>query len=76
MVFEPSYFVQMSWLKEEDITLSPELAKRCSLTMIQPNPTSEQLAYAMSKPVGDEPDDELGELFSQRVMIKCSAEKE
>jgi len=75
MVFEPSYYVQMSWLKEQDITLSPALAKQCSLNLVEPNPTSKQLAYAMSKPPDDIPDNELGELFSQRVLIQCSHHK-
>lgn len=76
LVFEPSYYVQMSWLKKQDITLTPDLAKRCSLDLVEPNPTSEQVAYAMSKPADDAPDNELGQLFTQQVFIKCSQSKD
>jgi len=75
MVFEPSYYVQMSWLKKQDITLSPTLEKQCHLDLVEPNPTSKQLAYAMSKPPDDIPDNELGELFSQRILIQCANHK-
>jgi len=71
LVFEPSYYVDMSWEHKTDIHLSPELAKHCSLDLIQPNPTPEQMTYAMSLGVEEGGDDTLGQLFTQIVNITC-----
>jgi len=71
LVFEPSYYVDMSWENKSDIQLSPELAQHCSLALIQPNPTSEQMTYAMSLGVEEKGDDALGQLFTQTVNIQC-----
>jgi len=75
LIFEPSYYVDMSWQKERDIQLSPDLAKHCSLELIAPNPTTEQMSYAMSLPADADPDNALGQLFTQTVMITCSGNK-
>lgn len=71
LVFEPSYYVDMSWENKSDIQLSPELAQHCSLALIQPNPTPEQMTYAMSLGVEEKGDDALGQLFTQTVNIQC-----
>lgn len=73
-VYESSYYVQMSWLKKEDVTLSPQLAKHCSKQLIEPQPTEEQSIYASSKPKEAAADNQLGGLFSQTVTINCSVE--
>jgi tRNA threonylcarbamoyladenosine biosynthesis protein TsaE len=75
LIFEPSYYVDMSWQKKGDIQLSPDLAKNCSLELIEPNPTSEQMSYAMSLPADVDPDNALGQLFTQTVLITCSVNK-
>lgn len=75
LIFEPSYYVDMSWQKKGDIQLSPDLAKHCSLELIEPKPTSEQMSYAMSLPADADPDNALGQLFTQTVLITCSENK-
>lgn len=75
LIFESSYYMDMSWLKKEDIQLSEELGKRCSLDLILPNPTPEQVTYAMSLPADADPDDQFGQLFTQTLLIKCKSEK-
>lgn len=75
LIFEPSYYVDMSWVKKSDIQLSTHLSKRCTLQLVDPKPTAEQVTYAMSLATDADPDNALGQLFSQKVMITCSPEK-
>lgn len=70
-IFEPSYYIDMSWIKENGVTLSPELAKTCSVEIIEPNPTPEQISYAISLPIDADPDNELGQLFTQTIQLHC-----
>lgn len=72
LIFEPSYYVDMAWKSANDVVLSAELARQCQLEMIEPNPTSEQMSYAMSLPTDADPDNALGQLFTQTVKIHCA----
>lgn len=72
LIFDPSYFVDMSWQSSSDVVLSDDLARQCQLELQQPNPTAEQMSYAMSLPMDAEPDDTLGQLFTQTVKIHCA----
>lgn len=71
LIYDPSYYVDMSWPTKKDIQLSPELAKQCQLVLTEANPSSEQMAYVMSLPVDAARDDALGELFTQALTITC-----
>lgn len=73
LIFDPSYFVDMSWISNGDVTLSPALARQCQLEIIEPNPTPEQMSYAMSLPADADPDNTLGQLFTQSVELHCAA---
>ncbi|MEC6813802.1 DUF1007 family protein [Photobacterium toruni] len=72
LIFEPSYYVDMSWNNKSDIILSPELAKTCHFTLIEPNPTPEQVTFAMSIPADADPDNQLGQVFTQTVQLYCN----
>jgi len=71
LIFEPSYYVDMSWNNISDITLSPQLKDTCALKLIAPNPTTKQINYAMSLPPDANPDNALGQLFTQTVTFNC-----
>ncbi|WP_261396665.1 DUF1007 family protein [Photobacterium rosenbergii] len=71
LIFEPSYYVDMSWLSKRDVILAGDLADYCELEMIEPNPTPEQMSYAMSLPADADPDNALGQLFTQSVRFHC-----
>ncbi|NVN83585.1 MULTISPECIES: DUF1007 family protein [unclassified Vibrio] len=73
LIFDPSYFVDMSWISNNDVTLSSSLARQCQLEIIEPNPTPEQMSYAMSLPADADPDNTLGQLFTQSVELHCAA---
>ena len=72
LIFDPSYFVDMSWDSKSDVSLSPELDRQCSLTLVEPNPTPEQMSYAMSLSVEADPDNTLGQLFTQTIKLNCA----
>ena len=71
LIFEPSYYVDMSWDSAADVTLSDQLKQTCSIDLIEPNPTTEQINYAVSLPVDSDPDNALGQLFTQTVSLNC-----
>lgn len=71
LIYDPSYYVDMSWPANNAIQLSLKLAQYCKLSVIDATPTSEQLAYVMSLPVDAARDDALGELFTQAAIINC-----
>lgn len=72
LVFEPSYYIDMSWKKEQDIQLSDELSQHCQVEIIKPTPTPEQMSYAMSLPADADPDHALGQLFTQTAVLNCN----
>ena len=71
LVFEPSYYVDMSWHSDADISFSTPLENTCTFKLVAPNPTTEQLNYAASLPTDSDPDNALGQLFSQTVTLNC-----
>ncbi|MDA0150106.1 DUF1007 family protein [Vibrio sp. LaRot3] len=73
LIFDPSYYVDMAWRSNQDVILSPELARQCQLKVVEPNPTPEQMSYAMSLPPEADPDNTLGQLFTQTVEIYCAS---
>lgn len=75
LVYESSYYVNMSWKQQQDVTLSPDMSDVCSLTLVEPQVTEEQIFYASAKPINAQPDPRLGSLFTQRAKVKCLAEK-
>ena len=73
LIFEPSYYVDMSWKAKNDIILSPELSKVCTFDLAEPNPSPEQMLYAQSLPPDANPDNALGQLFTQTVKLHCKS---
>lgn len=70
-VFEPSYYVDLAWKANTDVSLAAPLQKHCQVNLEQPTPTAEQMSYAMSLPADADPDNALGQLFTQTVTIAC-----
>lgn len=74
LIFEPSYFVDMFWSQAGDVTLDEALAKHCTAKIIEPTPTAEQMQYALSLPADADPDNTLGQLFTQKALLECNVE--
>lgn len=73
-IFDPTYYVDMSWKDSHDISFACELQGHCQRKLIEPNPTSAQISYAMSLPMDADPDNKLGQLFTQTLELSCKAQ--
>lgn len=71
LIFDPTYYVDMSWKNRSNIKLAPELAKQCQYEIVEPHPTPKQVAYASELPADADPDDTLGQLFTQSLVLTC-----
>ncbi|WP_192457349.1 DUF1007 family protein [Musicola keenii] len=71
--YDPTYFVDMYYKKDTDITLSPVLATRCNTTLTTPKPDASLQSYALSLDKGTKPakEVELGKQFAQRITLQC-----
>ncbi|GDY26641.1 membrane protein [Agarivorans sp. Toyoura001] len=72
-VFDPSYYIDMSWRDSNDLALAIELQAACSQKIIEPSPSSEQMSYALALPADASPDNALGKLFTQQGVITCES---
>lgn len=72
-VFDPTYFVDMTFLSEQSLYLPPELAQRCRFTLKTPDLNASLQAYALSLDKADAPpaDMDLGRQFAQTVTLVC-----
>lgn len=71
--FDPSYYVDMSYAEDNDVSLPAELQKSCALTIDTPEPSDETLSFASSLDKDDAPpeDMDLGKQFAQTVTLQC-----
>jgi len=71
--FDPSYYVDMSYAEDRDVTLPAALQKRCSIAVHTPKPSDETLNFAIALDKDDAPpeDMELGKQFAQQVTVQC-----
>ncbi|WP_039055904.1 DUF1007 family protein [Enterobacter sp. Bisph1] len=71
--FDPTYYVDMSYEKESDVTLSATAPQNCTLALHTPQPGEEVLNYAQSLDKADAPEEdrELGKQFAQTVTLTC-----
>ncbi|WP_372882399.1 DUF1007 family protein [Psychromonas sp.] len=71
LIYEPSYYVDISWKQKSDISLSAELKNACTVELKEPKPTPERKNYALALPADADPDNALGQLFTQTVTLNC-----
>lgn len=71
--FDPTYYVDMHYAEESDVTLPAALQKTCKMAMHTPKPSEETLNFAVSLDKEDAPpeDMELGKQFAQQVTLQC-----
>lgn len=70
-IFDPTYYVDMSWKSKQNVILDKSLSQHCTTALIQPHPTPSQVSYALSIPIDADPDDTLGQLFTQTIDLTC-----
>ncbi|GLR74134.1 DUF1007 family protein [Aliivibrio sifiae] len=70
-IFDPTYYVDMSWRSKSDITFATTLKSSCHVQLIKPHPTTAQINRAMTLPIDANPDYQLGQIFTQSVKLNC-----
>lgn len=73
-IFDPTYYVDMSWESSKDVQFAPQLQGYCSSSLIQPHPSAAQVNKAMAIPVDASPDYQLGKVFTQTIKFSCKYE--
>ena len=71
-VYDPTYWIEILHLEAEPILFSGEGAESCIGEIIQPNPTIEQVTLAAALDQDETAGDGLGELFAEKVVLRCS----
>lgn len=71
--FDPSYYVDMSYQHDNDVTLPAELQQHCTVSVHTPTPGEDALMFAQSLDKNDAPpeDMDLGKQFAQTVTLVC-----
>lgn len=71
--FDPTFYVDMKYDHDTDISLPPALAKNCQLSVVTPDPSAEMLLFAASLDKEDAPPEDigLGQQFAQQVTLQC-----
>ncbi|OBT17025.1 hypothetical protein A9264_09870 [Vibrio sp. UCD-FRSSP16_10] len=74
-IFDPSYYVDMSWQSSNDIKFANALQPYCSSSLVEPHPSASQVNKAMSIPIDAPPDTQLGKVFTQTLNFSCLNKK-
>jgi len=71
--FDPSFYVDMTYIHDTDVSLPPDLAARCHISVLTPEPSEEMLVFAASLDKDDAPPEDmaLGQQFAQKVTLQC-----
>ncbi len=71
--FDPTYYVDMFYENDSDVTLPKALQQRCRVAVKTPEPGEEVLAFAQSLDKADAPPEDmnLGKQFAQEVTLSC-----
>lgn len=71
--FDPSYFVDMHYDHNGDVSLPANMPAGCKLSVHTPKPSEEMTNYALSLDKADAPPEDmaLGKQFAQQVTLTC-----
>ena len=71
--FDPTYYVDMRYENDGDVSLPASLKSTCKLAVHTPQPSDEMMSYALSLDKEDAPDEDmdLGKQFAQKVTLTC-----
>lgn len=71
VIYDQTYYVDMSWTKKADVQISEALQSQCTGEILEPSVPEEQRAYTLSFVSETTPNNELGEMFSQKYQLNC-----
>lgn len=70
-VYDPSYFIQMTHRPDDPPRFKDEGRLECKAQVMQPNPSPQTIARAFALDRDATPDDNLGDLFAEKVHVQC-----
>jgi len=71
LIYDATYYVDMSWKNTADVHLSTAMQKTCHGELIEPNVSQGLRDYAFTLADDVLADDQLGERFSQKFTLSC-----
>lgn len=71
-VYDPTYYIEIVHVEGDVVTFDGRGGDRCLAEIVQPNPTLEQVSLAAALDKDESAGDELGELFAETVVLRCS----
>ncbi|MGI9508810.1 MAG: DUF1007 family protein [Geminicoccaceae bacterium] len=71
-VYDPTYYIEIVHVEGDIVTFDGEGGDDCSGEIVQPKPTYEQVSLAAALDKDETAGDELGELFAETVVLRCS----
>ena len=70
-IFDPTYFMEMLHFENEIVTIQGNAPDGCGAQIIDANPSADAIALSQSSSLDDNPDDTIGRLFAQNVVVRC-----
>lgn len=71
-IYDPTYYIEILHAADDGVSLAGPGARRCTATVVEPNPPTEAVLMAAALDVGDQGDAGLGRLFAERVDLACA----
>lgn len=70
-VYDSTYFIQMTHRPQDPPTIKGDIKHACRVRVEPPNPSAEDIVRALRLDRGASPDDDLGEVFAEKVHVLC-----
>ena len=70
-IFDPTFYIEMLYFEGETVSFAGDAAASCSSKILQPNPSNEAVLLSRSPELDQVPDQSIGELFAETVMVNC-----
>ncbi len=70
-VYDPTYFIQMTHPPAEPPVVKAGAAHGCKALLKPANPSPKDVARALALDVNAAPQDDLGNLFAEKVLVQC-----
>ena len=70
-IFDPTFYIEMLHFEGETVSFTGDVPTSCSSKIEQPNPSSEAILLSRSPDLDEVPDQSIGALFAETVVINC-----
>ncbi len=70
-IFDPTYYIEVLHIEGKDAITLKNAPKTCTVKLIKPTPDIEDVVRAANLGQTDQADDNLGEVFAERVRLSC-----